>query len=111
MKLTTRATGLTQVQRRLVMTTVFESASFHPLIDAIMWCIIMEEVMLMRTTVTIDDQLLQQLLATTHSRNQSQAIRTAIAGYVRQQTISALDRFRGKVRLDRRILRWRHAQR
>ena len=59
----------------------------------------------MRTTVTIDDRLLQQLLATTHSRSQSQAIRTAVEGYVRQQRIAALDRCRGKVRLDRRILR------
>ncbi len=66
--------------------------------------------MLMRTTVTIDDQLLQQLLATTHSRSQSEAIRVAVEGYVRQQQVAALDRFRGKVRVDRRILRWRHAQ-
>lgn len=65
----------------------------------------------MRTTVTIDDQLLRQLLAVTDSKNQSQAIRVAVEGYVRQQKIAALDRFRGKVRLDRRVLRWRHAQR
>ena len=65
----------------------------------------------MRTTVTIDDRLLRQLLATTRSRSQSQAIRVAVEGYVRQQKIAALDRFRGTVRLDRRVLRWRHAQR
>ena len=65
----------------------------------------------MRTTVTIDDHLLRQLLTTTHSRNQSHAIRTAVEGYVRQQRIAALDRFRGKVRLDRRVIRWRHAER
>ena len=65
----------------------------------------------MRTTVTIDDQLLQQLLGATHARSQSQAIRLAVEGYVRQQRIAALDRFRGKVRLDRRMGRWRHAQR
>lgn len=65
----------------------------------------------MRTTVTMEDRLLRQLLATTHSRSQSEAIRTAVEGYVRQQKIAALDRLRGTVRLDRRVLRWRHAQR
>ena len=64
----------------------------------------------MRTTITIDDRLVQQLLAATRSRNQSQAIRVAVEGYVRQQRVAALDRFRGKVRLDRRVLKWRHAQ-
>lgn len=65
----------------------------------------------MRTTVTIDDHLVAQLLKTTHTTNQSHAIRLAVEGFVRQQQIAALDRFRGKVRLDPRVLRWRHAQR
>ena len=65
----------------------------------------------MRTTITIDAQLLQQLLATTHSPSQSEAVRVAVEGHVRQQKIASLDRFRGKIKLDRRVLRWRHAQR
>ena len=64
----------------------------------------------MRLTIRIDSRLLAQLLATTRSRNHNKAIHMAVEGYVRQQRIAALDRFRGKVRLDRRVLKWRHAQ-
>jgi len=65
----------------------------------------------MRTTVTLDPAILEELVRTTKAPSQSQAIRTAVEAFVRQQKIAALDRFRGKVRLDRRLLRWRHASR
>lgn len=65
----------------------------------------------MRTTVTLDHDILQELVKTTKASSQSQAIRTAVEAFVRHQKIAALDRFRGKIRLDRRLLRWRHAQR
>ncbi len=65
----------------------------------------------MRTTVTIEPRLLNELLKTTRANSQSQALRMAAEQVVRQQKIASLDRFRGKVRLDRRILQWRHAPR
>lgn len=65
----------------------------------------------MRTTVTIEPRLLNELLKTTGATSQSQALRMAAEQFVRQQKIAALDRFRGKVRLDPRIVRWRHEPR
>ena len=65
----------------------------------------------MRTTVTLDPRVLKELLATTGAPSQSQAIRLAVEAFVHQQKIAALDRFRGKVRLDPRVVQWRHAQR
>lgn len=65
----------------------------------------------MRTTVTLDQAVLDELVRTTKASSQSQAIRTAVEAFVRQQKIAALDRFRGKVHLDRRLLQWRHAPR
>ena len=65
----------------------------------------------MRTTVTLDSHLLEDLLGATKARSQSQAIRLAVETYVQQQKIAALDRFRGKVRLDPGVRRWRHAPR
>ena len=67
--------------------------------------------MQMRTTVTIERKLLDELLKTTHASTQSQALRIAAEQFLRHQKIAALDRFRGKVRLNPRILQWRHAQR
>ena len=64
----------------------------------------------MRLTITINNQLLKQLFTITRSRSPSEAIRVAVEDYVRQQRIVALDRFRGKVRLDRRVVTWRHAR-
>ena len=65
----------------------------------------------MRTTVTLDPRVLKELVETTGARSQSQAIRSAVEAFMRRQKIAALDRFRGKVRLDPRVVRWRHAQR
>ena len=65
----------------------------------------------MRTTVTIEPHLLQELLKSTGATSQSQALRMAAEQFIRQQKIAALDRFRGKVRLNPRIVQWRHVPR
>lgn len=65
----------------------------------------------MRTTVTIESNILEELVKVTHASSQSQALRLAAEQVIRQQKIAALDRYRGTLRLDRRLTQWRHASR
>ena len=51
----------------------------------------------MRTTVTIPDELLEELLSLVATDNRTQAINEAIRGYVRRTKIQRLIALRGQV--------------
>ena len=60
----------------------------------------------MRTTLNLDDEVMQTLLRTTHASTKTQAVTQAIQDYVRRQQLEELRRLRGKLRLRCRWKRW-----
>ncbi|OQW89165.1 MAG: hypothetical protein BWK72_04200 [Rhodoferax ferrireducens] len=54
----------------------------------------------MRTTITIDDQLMNQLMQTTGETSPAKALRQAVQDYVRQARVKKLLALRGQVPLE-----------
>jgi Arc/MetJ family transcription regulator len=54
----------------------------------------------MRTTITIDDQLMNQLMQTTGESSPAKALRQAVQDYVRQARVKKLLALRGQVALE-----------
>ncbi len=51
----------------------------------------------MRTTLTIDDNLIEEVVSLTKKKNRSEAIREAIAGFINQKKREQLIALRGNV--------------
>ena len=54
----------------------------------------------MRTTITIDDELMNQLMQTTGESSPAKALRRAVQDYVRQTRVKKLLALRGQVPLE-----------
>ena len=54
----------------------------------------------MRTTLNIDDELLEQVMQFTESSNRSEAVRIALKSYIRQQEIRQMQAMRGTIDID-----------
>ena len=54
----------------------------------------------MRTTISIKDDLMQELLARTKAKNKSKAIETAIKQYVEKKAVEDLIALSGKIDID-----------
>ncbi|HEY8908274.1 MAG TPA: type II toxin-antitoxin system VapB family antitoxin [Rhodoferax sp.] len=54
----------------------------------------------MRTTITIDDELMNQLMQTTGESSPAKALRQAVQDYVRQTRVKKLLALRGQVPLE-----------
>lgn len=54
----------------------------------------------MRTTITIDDQLMHQLMQTTGESSPAKALRQAVQDYVHQARVKKLLALRGQVALE-----------
>jgi hypothetical protein len=51
----------------------------------------------MRTTVTLGDEVMQELLDATGTSNMTQAVSTAVSEYLRRQRLEKLRALRGKI--------------
>lgn len=54
----------------------------------------------MRTTLNIDDDLIQEVMRFTKSENRSEAIRIALKSYIRQQELRQIRAMRGTMDID-----------
>ena len=54
----------------------------------------------MRTTLNIDDDLLDQVMQYTESSNRSEAVRRALKAYIRQQELQQARAMRGTIEID-----------
>lgn len=54
----------------------------------------------MRTTLIIDDDILDQVMKYTESSNRSEAVRIALKAYIRQQEIRQILAMRGTMDID-----------
>ena len=54
----------------------------------------------MRTTISIKDDLMQELLAVSKAKNKSKAIETAIKQYVEKKAVEDLIALSGKIDID-----------
>lgn len=54
----------------------------------------------MRTTLSIEDTLLEQVMQFTESPNRSEAVRIALKAYIRQQEIQQMRAMRGTIDID-----------
>jgi len=61
----------------------------------------------MRTTMSLDDKLIKELMAVTGARTKTEAIHLAIAEFLRKKKIEGLLALEGKVSLD---LDWRELE-
>lgn len=53
----------------------------------------------MRTTLNLDDHVMEELLRATHADTKTQAVTQAIQEYVRRKQLEELRQLRGKLRL------------
>ena len=51
----------------------------------------------MRTTVTLGDEMMRELLAATGTDNKTQAVQTAVTEFLRRQRLEKLRALRGKI--------------
>jgi hypothetical protein len=51
----------------------------------------------MRTTVTLSDEMMQELLDVTGTSNMTQAVSTAVGEYLRRQRLEKLRALKGKI--------------
>jgi len=65
----------------------------------------------MRATVTIDNQILEELVAQSGQKNKASAVREAITLYLKQKKIEKIKQKKGKVRFDRSADEIRHYER
>jgi hypothetical protein len=74
-------------------------------------CYKFTEVMHMRITVSLEEDMLKKLLGSTHSKNKSKAIRMAVFDFLRKDRLRKIESLRGQVSFDDNILKERHAER
>lgn len=65
----------------------------------------------MRATITIDHQILEELVAQSDQKNKASAVREAITLYLKQKKIEKIKQKKGKVRFDRSADEIRHCER
>ena len=65
----------------------------------------------MRATVTIDHQILEELVAQSGHKNKASAVREAITLYLKQKKIEKIKQKKGKVQFDRSAEDIRHYER
>jgi metal-responsive CopG/Arc/MetJ family transcriptional regulator len=65
----------------------------------------------MRATVTLDHQILEELVAQSGQKNKASAVREAITLYLKQKKIEKIKQKKGKVRFDRSADEIRHYER
>lgn len=65
----------------------------------------------MRTTVTIDKQILDELFRESGHKNKASAVREAVTLYLRQKRIAKIKQMKGKLRFDRTAEELRHYER
>lgn len=54
----------------------------------------------MRTTLTLDDRLLEDLMKFTDARTRTEAVKRAVAEWVRQKRLEKLKELRGKLMIE-----------
>lgn len=74
-------------------------------------CIILVEVMHIRTTINLEKDELSLLLHTTHLKNKSKAIRIAVDEFLRKEKLKKIDALRGTLHFDEKVLEERHRAR
>ncbi len=62
----------------------------------------------MRATVTIDNKILEELLAESGQKNKASAVREAVALYLKQKKIERIKQKKGKVKFDKTADEIRH---
>jgi hypothetical protein len=65
----------------------------------------------MRSTVTIEKDMLDELVAETRSKNKSSAVKHAIAEYLRRRRIEQIKAMKGKLEFDTNAEDLRHRER
>ena len=65
----------------------------------------------MRATVTIDKDILDELVQESGQKNKASAVREAVAVYLRQKKIEKIREKKGKVKFDRSAEELRHYER
>jgi Arc/MetJ family transcription regulator len=65
----------------------------------------------MRTTVTIDKEILDELVRESGLKNKASAVREAVALYLRQKRIAKIRQMKSKVRFDKTAEEIRHYER
>lgn len=65
----------------------------------------------MRATINLETKTMNNLLATTHLKNRSKAIRLAIEEFLRKEKLKKINFLRGQVSFDKKILSLRHESR
>lgn len=65
----------------------------------------------MRTTINLEKEELNCLLAATHLKNKSKAVRIAIEEFLRKERLKKIDLLRGDFSFDKSVLNARHNER
>jgi metal-responsive CopG/Arc/MetJ family transcriptional regulator len=65
----------------------------------------------MRATVTIDNEILEELVAESGKKNKASAVREAITLYLKQKKVEKIMQKKGKVKFDRSADEIRHYER
>ena len=65
----------------------------------------------MRSTVTIEKAMLDELLTETHAKNKTTAVREAIADYLRRRRVEKIKSMKGKLKFDLTAEELRHYER
>ena len=65
----------------------------------------------MRATVTIDKEILDQLVRESGHKNKATAVREAVAVYLRQKKIEKIKSMKGKLKFDKTAEDLRHYER
>ena len=65
----------------------------------------------MRATITIDNKILDELLAESGKKSKASAVREAVALYIKQKKIERIKQKKGKVKFDKTADEIRHYER
>ena len=65
----------------------------------------------MRATITIDNEILEELVAESGQKNKASAVREAITLYLKQKKVEKIMQKKGKVKFDRSADEIRHYER
>ncbi len=65
----------------------------------------------MRSTVTIEKNMLDELLAETHAKNKTTAVKEAISDYLRRRRVEKIKSMKGKLEFDLTAEELRHYDR
>ena len=70
-----------------------------------------QEVYGMRSTVTIDKKILDELVQESGHKNKATAVREAVAVYLKQKKIEKIKSMKGKLKFDKKAEDLRHYER